>query len=79
MHIHHEIMLYYIVNVCCGVANNVHGLIFKVENQISKIQMLFPLYVFMRINALHFFLRMEDTRLMKNNIVNFVSLLHMQL
>ena len=41
VYIHHQIILYLIVNMCGVVVRNVHGLIFKFQNYISTIKMLY--------------------------------------
>ena len=63
----------------CLVVQNVHILIFRVNNNIGIIKMLAPPYGFMYINTLHVVLFITDTLSMKRNSVNCVRLIHIRL
>ena len=52
LHINHQNMNNHTVNVCCSVVNNVHVLIYQVQNHIKSIPMLFQQYVLMCIKNL---------------------------
>ena len=76
VHIHNQIILDHIGNLCCIFVINVHGFIFQVQNQISTIKSLAQQYVFEIINTLHAVLCTGDAILTKRNNVNCVRLLH---
>ena len=79
MHTHHQNMHKHIGNMCCVVMRNVHGFIFKVQNNTNTIRILSPPYVLISINTLHVVLCMVDALSMKRNSTTCVRLLQMQL
>ena len=44
MHTHHQNMHKHIGNMCCVVMRNVHGFIFKVQNNTNTIRILSPFF-----------------------------------